>query len=143
MERRLGVGVIGLHEGRTMLVALSHSVPSGPTTSDTLRAGPTRAPHLRAVGGCDLRQEKIEAARQGRAYYFNNEVHGMHYGEFANYAEYFARSLLEGRDYSPDLEEGLETYCLMEAIRRSAKSGQPVKIAPLLEQIGLHRGACV
>ena len=72
-----------------------------------------------------------------RGYYFNNEVHGMHYGEFANYAEYFAQSLLAGRDYSPGLEEGLETFCVMEAVRQSAQSGTPVKVAPLLAEIGL------
>ena len=72
-----------------------------------------------------------------RSFYFNNEVHGMHYGEFANYADYFALALLEERPYSPDLAEGLETFCVMEAIRRSAHSGQPVAIAPLLEAIGL------
>lgn len=72
-----------------------------------------------------------------RGYYFNNEVHGMHYGEFANYAEYFAQALLEGRDHSPGLEEGIETFCVMEAIRRSAHTGRPVALAPLLEQAGL------
>ena len=72
-----------------------------------------------------------------RGYYFNNEVHGMHYGEFGNYAEYFARALLAGAEYSPGLEEGLETFCLMEAVRRSAQTGQPVKLAPLLAEIGL------
>jgi predicted dehydrogenase len=72
-----------------------------------------------------------------RAYYFNNEVHGMHYGEFANYADYFARCLLEGRPHSPDLIEGLETFCVMEAIRRSAYAGAPVQVSPLLEEIGL------
>ena len=377
MERQLGLGVIGLHEGRTMLVALSHSLPAGPTTSESIGAGRTRAPHVRVIGGCDLRPEKIEAARRAcpdlfytasyeallarddidilaiytpdhlhgahivqafqagkhvictkplvisvedarrvleaarrtdrrllvgqstrffesfrrqrqayerrelgalelvdahyihrmdwfydkspwattstdwaflglshpvdlmrwylgpvdevhafayrsslseryglqsndiytvnfrgangsigramghyglhelpsarnaielvlygsegtsmaqyhniryyhiapdgteikedtlysqRGYYFNNEVHGMHYGEFANYAEYFALALLERRAYSPDLEEGLETYCVMEAIRRSTQSGQLVQISPILEEIGLRRG---
>ncbi len=72
-----------------------------------------------------------------RAYYFNNEVHGMHYGEFANYADAFARALLEGTPYSPDLIEGLETVCVMEAARRSASSGGPVAVAPLLAEIGL------
>ena len=72
-----------------------------------------------------------------RGYYFNNEVHGMHYGEFGNYAEYFAQALLAGRDFSPGLEEGLETFCLMEAVRRSAQTGQPVSLAPLLAEIGL------
>ncbi|GIL09056.1 MAG: Gfo/Idh/MocA family oxidoreductase [Chloroflexota bacterium] len=70
-----------------------------------------------------------------RAYYFNNEVHGMHYGEFASYTEYFARALLENCAYSPNLDEGLATVCVMEAARQSAHSGgQPVAVAPLLAQ---------
>jgi predicted dehydrogenase len=74
-----------------------------------------------------------------RHYHFNNEVHGMHYGEFANYLQYFAEALASGADYSPALEEGLETFCLMEAVRRSAlEGGRPVELAPLLEEIGLR-----
>ena len=72
----------------------------------------------------------------GRHYYFNSEVHGMHYGEFANYAQYFAEAILEGKPHSPDLEEGVETFCVMEAVRRSA-DGKPVMIAPLLKEVGL------
>lgn len=72
-----------------------------------------------------------------RGVYFNNEVHGMHYGEFANYTEYFAEALLSGREYSPGLEEGLETFCVMEAVKRSAQTGTPVKVAPLLAEVGL------
>jgi predicted dehydrogenase len=72
-----------------------------------------------------------------RAYYFNNEVHGMHYGEFANYTEYFAQAILSGADYSPGLEEGVDTYCLMEAVRQSSRSGQPVALAPMRELVGL------
>jgi predicted dehydrogenase len=84
--------------------------------------------------GTEVKEDMLYAYR---AYYFNNEVHGMHYGEFANYTDYFARALQEGTPYSPDLEEGVETVCVMEAIRRSAESGAPVKVAPLLEEIGL------
>jgi predicted dehydrogenase len=69
-----------------------------------------------------------------RKYYFNNETHGMHYGEFANYTEYFAHALLRGEAYSPALEEGIETFCMMEAIRQSAESGQPVEVRPLLNE---------
>ena len=72
-----------------------------------------------------------------RHYYFNSEVHGMHYGEFANYAEAFSRALIEGTPCSPDLEEGIETFCTMEAIARSARSGKPVEIEPLLREVGL------
>jgi predicted dehydrogenase len=72
-----------------------------------------------------------------RGHYFNNEVHGMHYGEFAAYADHFAGALLEGRPCSPELEEGVETVCVMEAIRRSARTGRPVEVAPLLQEAGL------
>ena len=72
-----------------------------------------------------------------RAYYFNNEVHGMHYGEFANYAEHFAAALLDDRPNSPDLEEGIETFCVMEAIRRSAQTGKPISLAPILAEVGV------
>lgn len=82
--------------------------------------------------GAEVKEDFLYALRP---YYFNNEVHGMHYGEFANYAEYFALALLEGRDYSPNLDEGLATFCVMEAVRRSAQNGgQSVAVAPLLAQ---------
>lgn len=74
----------------------------------------------------------------GRHYYFNSEVHGMHYGEFANYAEHFALALINGTPNAPDLEEGIETVCVMEAVRRSAASGgKPVAMEPLLRDVGL------
>src|SRR3990172_3111840 len=44
--RKLGIGVLGLHEGRTLLVALN------------------RTQHARAAAGCDLRPEKIETAQR-------------------------------------------------------------------------------
>lgn len=72
-----------------------------------------------------------------RGYYYNNETHGMHYGEFANYTQYFAESILNNTPYSPDLEEGVETFCLMEAVKRSAQTRQPVKLSPLLAEVGL------
>lgn len=45
VQDRLGVGVVGLHEGKTLLVALQE------------------AGLARAVAGCDLREEKIAEAR--------------------------------------------------------------------------------
>jgi predicted dehydrogenase len=74
----------------------------------------------------------------GRHYYFNSEVHGMHYGEFANYADYFARSLMSNAPYSPNLEEGLETFCIMEAVRRSALEGRPVEVGTVMSEIGME-----
>ncbi|MSR63298.1 MAG: hypothetical protein EXS08_12720 [Planctomycetes bacterium] len=68
---------------------------------------------------------------------FNSEVHGMHYGEFANYAEHFAGALIDGTPHQPDLEHGLRTFCVMEALRRSARDGGVVEVAPLYAEIGL------
>jgi predicted dehydrogenase len=88
-----------------------------------------------APDGTEVTEDPLYAKR---AYYFNNEVHGMHYGEFANYAEHFASALLDGRKAAPGLEEGIETFCVMEAIRRSAEGGQPVPVGPLLAEVGLR-----
>jgi len=73
----------------------------------------------------------------GRHYYFNSEVHGMHYGEFANYLEHFAGAILDGAPHAPSLEEGVETFCVMEAVRRSAREGRPLDVGPLLRDAGL------
>jgi predicted dehydrogenase len=72
-----------------------------------------------------------------RGYYFNHEMHGMHYGEFANYAEQFAMAILEDRPCSPDLSEGIEALALMQAARRSLDTGQPVAPSQLLAEYGL------
>lgn len=89
-----------------------------------------------APDGAEIKEDLLY---NRRGYYFNNETHGMHYGEFANYAEYFAGGLLEGRECSPGLEEGIATFCVMEAVRRSAETGRPVAVAPLLEAAGLSQ----
>lgn len=70
-------------------------------------------------------------------YHFRHELKGMHYGEFCNYADYFAAAILHETPNSPDLAEGIETVCVMEATRTSAQTGKPVRLAPLLEKAGL------
>jgi predicted dehydrogenase len=87
-----------------------------------------------APDGTEICEDPLYAYRH---YYFNSEIHGMHFGEFANYTDYFAEALIENRPFSPDLVEGLETFCVMEAIRRSAQEGMPVKVEPILHEVGL------
>lgn len=70
-------------------------------------------------------------------YYFRHQLKGMHFGEFANYADHFARALLFDHSNAPDLEEGIETVCVMHAIRESAASGRPVELAGLLERAAI------
>jgi predicted dehydrogenase len=60
-------------------------------------------------------------------YHYRHELKGMHYGEFCNYADYFASKILSGAPNSPDLEEGLETLALMDAVVRSLESGEVVR----------------
>lgn len=71
-------------------------------------------------------------------YHFRHELKGMHYGEFCNYIDYFAAAILENKPNSPDLAEGIETVCVMEAVRTSAQTGQPAKLAPLLQTAGIR-----
>lgn len=87
-----------------------------------------------AADGSEICEDSLYALRH---WHFNSEVHGMHYGEFANYTEAFATALLEGKPCSPSLEEGVESFCVMEAVRRSAKEGGPISVSPLLEEVGL------
>ncbi|MBK8974437.1 MAG: Gfo/Idh/MocA family oxidoreductase [Planctomycetes bacterium] len=88
-----------------------------------------------AEDGTEVTEDPLYALRH---HYFNSEVHGMHYGEFANYAEHFATALIDGTPNSPDLEEGVETFCVMEAARRAARTGRPVDCAPLYAEAGLE-----
>jgi predicted dehydrogenase len=88
--------------------------------------------------GSDGAEIKEDYLYRQRGYYFNNEVHGMHYGEFANYAEYFAQAILNNTPYSPNLVEGVETFCLMEAVKQSVQTGKPVAMKPLLQAVGLE-----
>lgn len=85
--------------------------------------------------GTEVTEDPLYALRH---HYFNSEVHGMHYGEFAAYAEHFAGALIDGTPHAPDLEEGLRAFAVMEAIRRAAQAGQPVAVAPILREIGLE-----
>jgi predicted dehydrogenase len=88
-----------------------------------------------AADGTEVTEDPLYALRH---HYLNSEVHGMHYGEFANYAEHFATALLDGTPAAPGLEEGIATFCVMEAVRRSAQTGLPVEVAPLRRQTGLE-----
>ncbi len=71
-----------------------------------------------------------------RGYFFNNEVHGMHYGEFARYADAFSKAILEVTKTSPELEEGVDVVLLMEAVRRSAQTGMVIDIDDLRRETG-------
>lgn len=90
---------------------------------------------FRAADGTEVTEDSLYARR---TWYFNDEVHGMHYGEFANYLEAFAAAIESDAPTSPELDEGLEVVCLMEGARRSAAdAGRPVSLEPLYQEVGL------
>jgi len=70
-------------------------------------------------------------------YYWRFAPYHYHAGEVQNYLEHFASSLRGDTDLSPDLDEGIRGIALLEAIRLSIASGQPVQIPALLAAHGL------
>lgn len=74
------------------------------------------------------REEDYTLAMTG--YYYRHELAGMHYGEFCNIIDSFAQAIVTGSPNSPDLEEGLATVAVMEAVVRSLESGraEPVQL---------------
>ncbi|MFI5385759.1 MAG: Gfo/Idh/MocA family protein, partial [Fimbriimonadales bacterium] len=73
-------------------------------------------------------EEDFHQAMSG--YYFRHELKGMHYGEFCNYADYFASRLLTGEPNSPDLAEGLVSVQVMGAIVESLLTSRPASVQP-------------
>ncbi len=106
---------------------------------------------LRGTEGCsqvdymDLRyavttntgEEKIITWDSKLKYYFRFEGKSHHAGEYQNYLEYFAENLEKGTTAYPDLKEGIGTVAIMQAMDRSLKTGQPVKIKEVLSEFGL------
>ncbi|HYJ37980.1 MAG TPA: Gfo/Idh/MocA family oxidoreductase [Chitinophagaceae bacterium] len=70
-------------------------------------------------------------------YYFRFEGQSHHAGEYQNYLEYFADSIENDFTAFPDLKEGIGTVALLQAMDRSLKTGQPVKIVDVLNEFGL------
>jgi len=86
--RRIGIGVLGLHEGRTLLVGLE------------------RATQAHAVAGCDRDPAKLEASRAERPDLFYT----------ADYTELLARPEVEVvAIYTPDGEHGRHVVQAFEA----------------------------
>lgn len=70
-------------------------------------------------------------------YYFRFGGKTHHAGEYQNYIDYFARTLAAGGTAKPDIAEGIGTVAMMVAMERSLESGQPVRIASVLDEYGL------
>jgi len=101
-----------------------HELPRGRSLIEGVLMGSqgtsvARYPDLRHtfVGADGVeREEDFHHAMAG--FHYRHELKGMHYGEFTNIADSFAAALLSGARNSPDLEEGLGTVGVMDAIVR-------------------------
>ncbi len=61
-------------------------------------------------------------------YYFRFEGQSHHAGEYQNYLEYFADSIENNFTAYPDLEEGIGTVKLLQAMDESLRTGLPVRL---------------
>ena len=82
----------------------------------------------------DFYLDKMESFEDKRSYYFRFEGETHHAGEYQNYIEYFAKMLKAGQTPKPDLNEGIRTIAIMEAMSRSLKLGMPVKVKDVLDE---------
>jgi predicted dehydrogenase len=106
---------------------------------------------LRGTDGCsqadymDLRyavttntgEEQIITFEHMLKYYFRFEGKSHHAGEYQNYLEYFADCLQQNKTAYPDLEEGIGTIALLQAMDKSLETGVPVKVKDIKTVYGL------
>lgn len=71
-------------------------------------------------------------------HYFRFEGQSHHAGEYQNYLEYFTDSIEQDFVAYPDLEEGIYTIALLQAMDRSLQTGKPVKTADVLAEFQLQ-----
>ena len=71
-------------------------------------------------------------------YYFRFEGQSHHAGEYQNYLDYFADSLEQGFTAYPDMQEGIGTIALLQAMDRSLQMGRPVSVPSILKEFGLE-----
>lgn len=71
-------------------------------------------------------------------HFFRFEGQSHHAGEYQNYLEYMAESIEKEFTAYPDLEEGIGTVAVMQAMDRSLKTGKPVKVKEILDEFGIN-----
>lgn len=107
-----------------------HELPKGRSLIEGVLYGSdgtsvARYPDLRhTYVGSDGIEREEDYHHSLAGYYYRHELKGMHYGEFANIADSFARHIIDGTPNSPNLTEGLATVRVMDAVVQSLESGQ-------------------
>lgn len=89
----------------------------------------SKYPQLEAMIKYQHEHEKVESYFEDSYHYFQFEGINHHAGEFVNYAEHFARCLVNGDEPEPDAVDGFKTIATLEAIRKSIADRTAVKVA--------------
>ncbi len=71
-------------------------------------------------------------------YYFRFEGQSHHAGEYQNYLEYFVDSIEQNFTAYPNMQEGIGTIALLQAMDKSLQTGMPVKVKDILKEYGLN-----
>ncbi len=95
------------------------------------------SPELRYSTAFPGEEDVIIRTDEEAGYYYRFGGFSHHAGEFQNYIEYFARCIDSGVAPKPDLEEGIETIAILQAMELSAERGAPVMIADVLASYNL------
>ena len=133
-------------DGRLARVSGVYTGPVQPTQRDS-----EMSCILRGTEGCsqgdymDLRyavttnegEQKLITWDDKLKHYFRFEGKTHHAGEYQNYLEYFADSIEQNFTAYPDLQEGIVTIAVLQAMDRSLKTGMPVKVKDVLGEFGL------
>lgn len=70
-------------------------------------------------------------------HYFRFEGQSHHAGEYQNYLEYFVDSIEQNFTAYPDMQEGIGTIALLQAMDKSLQTRQPVNVKDILREYGL------
>jgi predicted dehydrogenase len=134
-------------DGRIARVSGSYTGPIQPTNRDsgmscvlrgTLGASQADYHELRyAVTNKEGEEKIITWGDALLKHYFRFEGQSHHAGEYQNYLEYFADSIAQGFTAYPDLQEGIGTIALLQAMDKSLQTGIPIKVKSILEEYGL------
>jgi len=134
-------------DGRIARVSGSYTGPTQPTQRDSgmsciLRGslGASQADYHELRYAVTTKEGEDKIITWGDStlkHYFRFEGQSHHAGEYQNYLEYFVDSIEQGFTAYPDMQEGIGTVALLQAMDRSLSSGMPVRIASILEEYDL------
>jgi predicted dehydrogenase len=135
-------------DGRIARVSGAYTGPTQPAARDSgmstiLRCteGASQADYheLRYAVTDKTKEEKIITWGDSTLkHYFRFEGQSHHAGEYQNYLEYFAQSIVNDTVAYPDIKEGIGTIALLQAMDRSLETGLPVKVDDILKEFKIE-----